>query len=454
MYFSVLAILSVLFINKILPLHWMLFGIIELVSFFYFFEILSAKWQHLPEKLFLKKVFSNALIIRVVYVLFSYFFYQWMTGIPFEFGSADAMFYHSSGEWIADVGLFNWYAINLQSGLQISDTGHPVFVGLVYSVFGKFPIIVRLLSALLSAYMCVLLYKLAKRNFGEMPAKNTAIIAVLMPQFIYYCGLHLKETYMIFLAVLFLERADAVIRSDKIQFKNLIIPILVGAVLFLYRTVLGASVWFAFLSALLFTKGKASSLGRRIALASWFILAALFVFSGNIERELDAMWKAKERTQRTNMEWRSVRKDGNAFSKYGSAALFAPAIFIVPFPTMLNVPAQQNQMYQHGSFMVKNILSFFYLLALFVILTKYKSYRHHVLLLLFIFAYLATLTMSSFALSERFHLPVLPVLIIFAGFGITQATPRFKNMYVPYLVFIAFAVLAWNIFKLAGRGAI
>ncbi|MBN1462103.1 MAG: glycosyltransferase family 39 protein, partial [Paludibacteraceae bacterium] len=414
----------------------------------------SRKWYNLSEKIFLKKIFVNALIIRWVYVVFSYFFYTWMTGQPFEFGAADSMFYHGSGEWIANVGLFNWYAINAESGLQISDMGHPVFIGLVYSVFGKFPIIVRLLGGVFSAWMCVLLYKLAKRNFGEVPAKNTAIIALLMPQFIYYCGLHLKETYMIFMAVLFLERADAVIRSEKIQIKNLIVPILIGALLFLYRTVLGASVWFAFLSALLFTKGKKSSLGRRIVLALWFILAALFVFSGKIERELDAMWKVKEQTQRTNMEWRSVRKDGNAFSKYGSAVLFAPAILIVPFPTMLNVHTQQNQMYQHGSYLIKNILSFFVLVALFVLLIKYKSYRHHVLLLLFLIAYLATLTMSSFALSERFHLPILPVLTILVGFGMTQVTNRLKDMYVPYLVFVALVVIAWNIFKLAGRGVI
>lgn len=454
LYFIVLAILSVVFFNKALPMHWMLFGVIEVSAFFYFLLHLLRKWQNLPEKQFLKKVFSTALIIRLVYVVFSYFFYIWMTGQPFEFGAADSMFYHGSGEWIADAGYEQWYAISSHGDMQLSDMGHPIFVGLIYTLFGKFVILIRLISVVLSAWMSVLLYKLTKRNFGEISARNTAIISVVLPQFIYYCGLHQKETYMVFLVVLFLERADNVIRTEKIKFKDLIVPVLVGASLFLYRTVLGASVWFAFMSALVFTKGKTSAIGKRIMIALWFVIAALFIFSGSIERELDAMWKAKEQSQQTNMEWRSVRKDGNSLAKYGSAALFAPAIFMVPFPTMVNVESQQNQMYQNGSYLVKNIMGFFVLLALFVMFFEYKTYRHHVLLLVFVVSYLAILAMSSFALSERFHLPALPILMIFAGFGITQVTAKQKALFVPYLVLVAIAVIGWNVFKLVGRGAI
>lgn len=453
LYFIVLAILSAIFMNRAMPLHWILFGVIEVSAFFYFLHHLSRKWQNLPEKLFLKKVFTTALIIRLVYVVFSYFFYISMTGQAFEFDSADSMFYHNAAWGIAWKGYLEWYQYSISTGFQISDMGHPIYLGTIYNIFGFYILPPRLISAIFSAWLCVLIYRFTKRNFGEASARNAAIITLLLPNLIYYCGLHLKEANMVFLVVLFMERADYVIRAEKIQIKDLIIPVLVGASLFLFRFVLGASIWFAFFSALVFTKTKASGWGKRVILIFWFLLAGLFIFSGSIEREIDIYWKAREANQSTSMQFRTERKGGNTLAQKGSAALFAPAILIVPFPTMVNVDTQQNQMSLNGSYLIKNIMSFFVFVALFVIFFKYKTYRHHVLLLVFIVSYLAIIAMSAFALSERFHLPTLPFLMVLAGFGVTQVTAKQKAYFVPYLVLVAIAVIGWNVFKLAGRGA-
>ncbi len=443
-----------LFFYKAIPLLWVLFGGIEVITFFYFLNNLSKKWRNIPEKLLLKKIFSTALLIRIIYVLFSYFFYLLMTGKPFEFGSADAEFYHDIACSVSDVGFKEWLNYSLNTGFQISDMGHPLYLGFVYMIFGKYIIIPRLISSVLSAWMVVLLFKFSKRNFGELAARNTAIIAILLPNLIFYCGLHLKETNMIFLVTLFLERSDYVIRSEKIRVNDLIIPVLVGVSLFLFRTVLGASVWFAFFSALVFSKTKTSGWGKRIILIFWFVIAALFIFSGSIEQEIDTYWQAREANQSVSMQFRAEREGGNSFAKYGSAALFAPAIFVAPFPTMVNVETQQNQMSQNGTYIIKNIMAYFVFIGLFAIIFRYKTYRHHVLLLVFIISYLLIISMSAFALSERFHLPTLPFLMVLAGFGLTQVTRRQKNLYVPYLVLIAIAVIGWNIFKLVGRGAL
>ena len=82
---------------------WWVFGILEVITFFYFANSLTRKWARYSEKKFSKKLFQNALIIRIVWVLVSYAFYNIMTGGPFEFDAADAAGYHGEGMWLADL---------------------------------------------------------------------------------------------------------------------------------------------------------------------------------------------------------------------------------------------------------------------------------------------------------------------------------------------------------------
>jgi hypothetical protein len=300
--------------------------------------------------------------------------------------------------------------------------------------------------------MCVLLYKFSKRNFGDLSARYTALIAMLMPNFIYYCGIHLKETTMIFLVVLFMERADNALRGDKVKLSTLIVPILAGFSLFLYRTVLAASVWMAFFTALVFTSSKAIGWGKRILVGFWFVVIVFFLFSSRLEQEVGAYWSQKDQNQTTSMKARSTMKGGNKLAEYGSAVIFAPVIFIAPFPTLVNIPEQQNQMYMNGGYMVKNVMAYFLFIALITIVLRYKSYRRHILLLAFVLYYLIILAFSAFALSERFHLPVLPFLVVLMGFGITQINKKRKSNFSWYLIFIGVLLTGWNLFKLAGRG--
>ena len=95
------------------------------------------------------------------------------------------------------------------------DTQYSSTCELLYYLFDTNVIIVRILKALYSAYTCVLIYKLTTRNFNESTARIAGVIAMLFPNLIYYCGLHLKETEMVFLTVLLLERADFAIRNKK-----------------------------------------------------------------------------------------------------------------------------------------------------------------------------------------------------------------------------------------------
>ena len=52
---------------------------------------------------------------------------------------------------------------------------------------------------------------------------------------------------------------------------------------------------------------------------------------------------AKRQIQRNIYGEKKSGGGGNAFAKYAGTAVFAPLIFTIPFPTMVNTPYQENQ---------------------------------------------------------------------------------------------------------------
>ena len=91
-----------------------------------------------------------------------------------------------------------------------------------------------------------------------------------------------------------------------------------------------------------------------------------------------------------------------------------------------------------------------------VVLLFSGGWRKHVLLVATLCGYLVVLTFSNFAQSERFHLPILPLTMMFSAYGITlvRDNPWIKK-YFPWWCFLMFlAAIAWNWFKLSGRGMI
>lgn len=454
-YLVTLVLVSLLFFNHAMSFLWIAFGLIEVMGFFYFSNKLSKEWQRYSERTFEKKIFRTSLIIRIIYVLFSYLFYYLMTNKPFEFATADAFGYHQAASWILQCikeDKLSTYFASMKG--SYSDVGYPFYLSLVYYITGSSILIARIVKALLSAYMSVLIYRLASRNFGENVGRIAAVFAMLMPHFIYYCGLHLKETEMIFLSVWFLERVDFLLRSKNYSFKNIILPLLLVGSLFFFRTVLGVAALFAVVTAVLFSDSRIIHKQKRLFMMLWTILAIGVFLGGTIAQEVEAVWqKSGTDAQAANMEWRTKRDGGNEFAKYAGATVFAPLIFTIPFPTLIHIDSQENQMMVNGNNYVKNILSFFVIYAFYRII-KEKRLRQNPLLSSFLITYLGILALSHFAQSERFHLPALPISIIFTSYGISIFLNKHKKYYSVWLVFIFFVIVGWSWFKLAGRGLV
>ena len=465
-YFAAIFACTLLYSSHILNWKWWIFGVVEVVGFFYYANIQSKLWIKMRPMSFAKKLFWSALALRVVWVLVSYLLYNNWTGIPFSIGAADELFYDDVAHHAASKlreGQWNLYAvIQKYSTLTVfSDMGYPMYLSLLYWIFDDSILIARLIKAILSAWTAVLVYKVASRNFGEATGRIAGVFCMLMPNLIYYCSFQLKEIEMVFLAMLFVERADALLRKGKLTFFPTFALMLIPLSLFMIRTALAATLVVAFFCTLLLTTGRVVGWGKRILLivaASAFVVMMLLSSTG-IGQDVVAMWEKRGSGQQANMEWRSVRDVGQGmtqkFAKYAGAAVFAPMIFTIPFPTMNEVPGQENQKMIHGGNFVKNILSYFTIMALFVLLFS-GDWRKYVLPLAVLVGYLVVLVFSSFAQSERFHQPILPLILMFAAYGISimKQYPWIKRYFPYWCVLMFIAAIAWNWFKLAGRGMI
>lgn len=458
-YAALLLAISVLFGHP-MTWYWWVFGIVEVTAFFYLGNSLSRQWQAKSSKRFIQDVFWTGLLLRIAYVIFSYFFYANVNNSFFEFGAADSYTYHMFGEHGADMiarGEFNFWeqfnSLGFINHLDKSDSGYPIYLSFLYLISGKSIVVVRLIKALLSALSIILVYRIAQRNFGESTARLTALFCMLMPNLIYYCGTHLKESEMLFITMLFLDRADLLIRSSKSQWLRLFECMALCAASFFLRAILSVVLGLALLTGLLLTSQKVSSKIKRFSIAALLVLMIGTVFWNSIsEAFMLSDYTNVQAQQEQNLQWRAERDNGNQFAKYAGAAVFAPLIFTIPFPTMVDIPGQENLQLLHGGNFVKNITSFFTILALLSLLISGK-WRERVLPIAFLCGYLVVLVFSNFAQSERFHIPILPLSLMMAAYGISEVfASKHKRWYLLWLAFIFVVNIGWTWFKVRGRG--
>lgn len=474
-YVAALAVVSFLYMQYMLPWYYLLSGIVGVTVFFLAGRKATRSWSftRISPRRFERNVFTFAFFIRLAWMLLIYTVFMNSYGDAFGFDNADSTFYHEMGQFVAgmisDGNSHFTSELEKHFGVEISDTGYATYVGFIYFLTDNSILAVRLLKCVWSALTCVLVYRLARRNFGEEVARMAAIFCMLWPNFWYYCGVHLKEVEMVFLGTLFVNQADDMLKSKNFSAWKIIIVFLISGALFTIRTPLAVVTILCLLFSIVMSSAKVVSWGKRIIVGVLAISLIGLTMGNRIQEEaMGLLETAQSDTQQKNMEWRSVRKDAaghqNLFAKYAGAAVFAPMIFSLPFPTMTSpFDGQDVQKLLNGGNFVKNILSFFTLLSMFILLFSGR-WRRHLVPLSFMLGYLVVLVMSVFAQSERFHQPAMPMEMMFAAYGISlvlQGVPiykrignirKYKKWFTIWLIFMFVIAMGWNWFKLAGRG--
>ena len=178
-YAITLALVSAVFFNYAIPFQFMLFGLVAVIVFFKYSNKLTVGWQKYDPSRFAKKLFTTALIIRLVYVVFIYFYYIAMTGEPHMYHPGDSLWYHFMASRWREKGYEDFES--WMSGVGLDDVGYIWWLAIEYFVLGTGVLPARLIKCLIDAFSCVLIYSLAERNFGERTARIAAVFYMLMP---------------------------------------------------------------------------------------------------------------------------------------------------------------------------------------------------------------------------------------------------------------------------------
>jgi Ca2+/Na+ antiporter len=453
LYAILLMTVSVAFFSHTLPVVWIVLGMtVVFLSFSYMCRLIR-QWFYLPEKQFRKKVFWTAFWVRTAYVLFSYVLYNLMTGIPFEFETADARFYHLEGIRLAKFFLAGNFDVGSLTFLpKLSSQGIVTFMGIIYAMSFDSIIAFRVVNSLLGAWLCVMVLDIANRSFGEKAARISAVLAVVAPPFIYYCGLHLKEAVIVFLVVLFVDIGDRLLRAKQMSFRDILLLVVTAVFMIFFRNALAVVLIFSFAVSLALTSGRLSPFFRRFAIASIMAFFAVAIFS------LDLVSEAEEETIRylgymeTNVEdhMQHIAARGNELATMANRVIFAPLALVGPLPTLVNTQ-QDNAAMMAGSMFFRNVIGFF-MIAGILLMVRNKQWRNHVFLLAVFFLWIFVLANSGYALQDRFHLILVPIIVIFSGNFILNADEKLVKYFNMYLLFLGVLIFAWNTFKLAGRG--
>lgn len=448
-YFLSLAVVSLLFIKYAMRPSFMVLGAIWVVGFFFFSAECSRSWGKIDKALFIQNILLTAVAIRITWVVFSYFFYIDLTGAPFEPGAADSLGYHGEAKWMSER---EWSAVfdYFFNRAGVSDSGYGLYLTTIYKIFGTGVIVPRIIKAILSSVSCILIYQLASRCINEQAGRMAGIFCMFMPNLIIYCGLHLKETEMLFLLTAFLERADYLLRSKKYTVITIIVPLLLAVSLFLFRTVLGAVAVFSLITSLLFTSTRIVGKAKKASVIVWIVLGAALLAGGTIATEVEGYFE--ERTENQNARRMQQTMRGNQWAQYATGAVLAPMMFVMPFSTMVDVDQQYSQQILHGGNYVRNLMGFFVILAVILALFVNKDWRNLSLVGSYVIGYLGILATSGFANSERFLLPALPGLIVMWSYGVTYLNRKSFKWFKYWLVVAFLMQFGWAFFKLGSRG--
>ena len=453
-YLLALLVISVAFREHALQLKWMLWGIGEVLFFFVLTAVFYPRWKDNDQKHFLLKVFFVALLLRVAYAVGIGFYYYYETGRAFEYGAGDSRWYHGTAllcsRWVREGYVSNVFKYLRCYTMGYSDQGYTLWLTLIYAIFGRNLLTPRIFKALMHAYLCVVVYKLGKRTFGERTGRLASVMCVFMPILIQMCGLHTKEAEMVFLSIFALERMDYLIRSKKYTFWNIFVPILLTGLTFGFRTIIGMCLIFAFLVfVVLSSKDLVGKKGKIITVASVVVVFFLFLLSP-IVREMTIIYKQKF----MDLNYQSDRYEsmGLKHSELAKSYYLAPGAFVLPFAPMVEESPDHNKMI-HGSTYVKNFLAFFAMLAI-VIAIRQRKWRDFSLIGTYELSYLALIMFSFAANSERFHEPAIPLLILMAAYAMTHLRHKDLKIFYVYCGFLVLALFFWNWLKLSARGLV
>ena len=450
-YLVALITISLVFKDHALQQKWMIWGISEVVFFFVLASVFYPRWKDDDPKRFWRKVFWVALAVRVAYVIFSYYYYYHHVGGPFEKSGDEVGYYRRSvfySELIREGNIKPVIDDLNQYTMGFSDQGYMIWLIFLHTLFGPSLLLDRFLKALMSAYMCIAVYKLSSRTLGERTGRLAAVLCVFMPLLIQMTGTHTKETEMIFLSILALERMDYLIRSKKYTLWNILFPILLTGLTFGFRTIVGMCLIFAFIVFIILSpKDLVSKKGKTITLSATGVVLLVFLFTA-IGNEMEVYYRLNfSGSDYLSQKYESL---GMEYHELAQSKYLYPGAFVLPLaPMVKDAPSHNKRL--NGSLYIKNFLAYFAMLSI-AIAFRQKKWRDFSLIGAYELAYLGIVMSTFTANSIRYHEPAVPLFLVMAAYAMTHLRRKDLKLFYVYCGVLLIALFAWNWLKLASRG--
>lgn len=134
------------------------------------------------------------------------------TWVPEQMFAPDQLTYHQVGRAIADS--WSYDLASLSAGhLQSGPRAYFYIVAVLYYFFGAFPLIPKLVNAVVGAAAVPLVYDLAVRMGASVPAAlKAAVYTVWFPSLVLWAALNIRDTWIVLL-ILFICREALVLRA-------------------------------------------------------------------------------------------------------------------------------------------------------------------------------------------------------------------------------------------------
>ncbi len=454
--FTLLVVLFhiVIFPEYAMPLFIILGGVGTTFLFFVALQEYPKHW--LTTSGFIRKLFIHSVLYRIVGVIALYLLTLFFDpgSLPFEIKAIDSVNYNSSGLLAAEAIQRGESVFKALSGFwkSESDYGFSIVIGVLYYLFGPYPLVIKIFNVLIGSLIVIRIYQITRHIYDEERARLAGILLMLMPPLIWFGGMALKETLLIFIIV---NVAYLIIKQVFVTgFKWAVMGFVVFqiAITLYFRTIMAPLLLTCALLQIVFL--RTPNKGYRILAV--FISVLLIYGSYLVVDRLGMLESIEEmilasQDQFENELSNAAEAKGISYTAAIVAPLLIAGAMVTPFPSLLNFEEGQLGIYAHFyNEIIRNCLYFFVFYGLIRVL-KHRR-KGSVFLLSFSVGYILILAISGISFQDRFQILVLPFLTIFMADGIHTNYPGKTKHWKIYLFFIFAAILMWNLFKLSNRG--
>ncbi|WP_108868956.1 glycosyltransferase family 39 protein [Aquimarina aquimarini] len=404
---------------------------------------------------FIKKLFLHSILYRILGVIMMYVYTMFFdeVSLPFEIGAIDSINYDASGKMVAEAiekgnGIFKTLS-GFWKGQ--SDYGFSIVIGILYYIFGSYTIVIKFFNILIGSFTVVRMYQITRYIYDEKRARLTGILMMLMPPFLWFGAMILKETLLIFIIVNIGYFVTKLMYTEKFK------PFVFGFIIFqivitlYFRTFIAPLLLGCILLQLIFLKTKRKHYRILSVCISLLLVYGSYTIVEQLgmKENIEAIVTASQ-NQFDNELSHTANTRGISYTKAIVAPLLFAGAIVTPFPSLLDFEEVQLGIFAHfQNEIIRNSLYFFMFFGLYRVI-KYPP-KASVFILSFVVGYILILAISGISFQDRFQLLALPFLLIFMADGIVTDYPKKIKHWKIYLFFIFAAILMWNLFKLSNR---